>query len=121
MLATVESVNPLAQKQYVAKPGKVLGEQFDPGASPLAVGACTCGLSPIVASGPPHAHIIGPPARVAFLNATDWIITNTHTAVVDDVLTDAQFQDLYGPGGALSSDADADTDTTRRLMRGAQL
>ena len=87
----------MAQKQYVAKPQKVMAQQFTEGMTPDAVGVHRCGLSPSVPTGPPHVHL--PEARVVFLHDTDWIIASKWAPdVPTDVLTDEQFQDLYGAG-----------------------
>lgn len=89
----------MSQKQYVEKPQKVLAEQFFDAANPPAVGVHRCGLSPLVETGPPHLHVDG---QVIPLHDTDWIVANRFTGVPTHVLTQAQFEELYGnqPGGA---------------------
>jgi hypothetical protein len=83
----------MAQKLYVEKPGKVLAEQFFEAADPPAVGVHRCGLSPIVEIGPPHVHV---GSQVYMLHDTDWIIANQFTGEPTHVLTDPQFEELYG-------------------------
>jgi hypothetical protein len=85
----------MSQKQYVAKPEKVIAEQYIEGTVPDAAGVHRCGLSPVVATGPPHVHANG---QVYFLNSTDWILTDKWTNEPTGVLTDEQFQDTFGAG-----------------------
>jgi len=83
------------QKQYVEKPRKVLAEQFFEGSDPEAVGVHRCGLHPDVATGPPHVHAN---ERIYFLQDTDWILSDKWTGAPTGVLTDEQFQDMFGAG-----------------------
>ena len=85
----------MAPKQYVAKPLKVMAEQFFEGMDPDAVGVHRCGLSPLVATGPPHVHVGD---QVYALHDTDWILTDKWTEAPTQVLTDAEFQDTFGKG-----------------------
>ena len=91
----------MAQKQYVEKPGKVMAEQFMEGMTPDAVGVHRCGLSPLIETGPPHVHTLD--GRVLFLHDSDWILASKWAPdVPTDVLTDEQFQDIYGAGPPLA-------------------
>jgi hypothetical protein len=81
------------QRQYVEKPGKVLAEQYFAASDPPAVGVHTCGLNPLVETGPPHIHGT---TQVYFLHDTDWILANRFTGIPERVLTHAQFEELYG-------------------------
>jgi hypothetical protein len=86
----------MAQQLYIAKPAKVLAEQFLEGAVPDAAGVHRCGLYPGVETGPPHVHANG---QVYMLHDTDWILSDRWTQQPTGVLTDEQFQEIYGPGG----------------------
>jgi hypothetical protein len=86
----------MTQKLYVEKPGKVLAEQYLEGATPDAAGVHRCGLHPDIETGPPHVHANG---QIYYLHDTDWILSDRWTTAPTGVLTDAQFQDMYGPGG----------------------
>jgi hypothetical protein len=81
------------QKQYVEKPGKVLAEQFFDASDPPAVGVHRCGLDPLVETGPPHIHGA---TQVYMLQDTDWIIADRFTGAPREVLTHAQFEEVYG-------------------------
>lgn len=86
----------MAPKLYVEKPGKILAEQFFTATVPDIAGVHRCGLSPLVETGPPHVHANG---QVYFLHDTDWIVTDRWTNQPTGIMTDVQFQDMYGPGG----------------------
>jgi hypothetical protein len=81
------------QKQYVEKPGKVLAEQYFAASDPPAVGVHTCGLDPLVETGPPHIHGT---RGVFVLHETDWIVADRFTGAPSHVLTQAQFEEIYG-------------------------
>jgi hypothetical protein len=86
------------QKQYVEKPVKVLAEQYATAADPPAVGVHTCGLSPLVESGPAHVHLPG--GAVHFLTEGEWILARkADPATPTEVLSDADFADRFGSGG----------------------
>ena len=85
----------MAPHLYVAKPAKVLAEQFFTATVPDIAGVHRCGLSPLVETGPPHVHANG---QVYFLQDGDWILTDRWTNEPSGVLTDEQFQDTYGAG-----------------------
>lgn len=84
------------QKQYVEKPVKVLGEQYVAASDPPAVGVCRCTLTPQAPEGQPHVHTAHGPTR---LQETDWIVTNRFSLVVEDVLTNAEFEERFGTQG----------------------
>lgn len=91
----------MSQKLYVEKPGKVLAEQYLEGMSPDPAGLHRCGLHPAVETGPPHVHANG---EIYMVASTDWILTNRWTNQPTGVLTDAQFQEQYGPGSPPAED-----------------
>jgi len=92
----------MPQHLYVAKPSKVLAEQYD--GTTVPEGACACnhtgpGAPPDVyepAGHPPHVH--DPVRGAVMLEATDWLLSDRWTGAPTGVLTDAQFQDVYGAG-----------------------
>jgi len=87
------------QKQYVAKPEKVIAEQYLEGMSPDPAGLHRCGLHPAIETGPPHVHADG---QIYMLHSTDWILTDKWTNQPTGVLTDEQFQDKFGAGPPLA-------------------
>lgn len=88
----------MAKQQYVEKPLKVLAEQYFAATVPEAAGVCHCTLSlPLqTTGGVPHAHV-GP--RVVFLHDTDWLLTSKYSGALTDAVTDAEFQERFGPSG----------------------
>jgi hypothetical protein len=94
----------MAQKLYVEKPGKVLAEQYLEGTTPDAAGVHRCGLHPQIETGPPHVHAHN---QVYYLHDTDWILTDHWTHEPTGVLTDAQFQEMYGAGPPLAEGGEA--------------
>jgi hypothetical protein len=91
----------MAQQLYVAKPVKVLAEQYREGTTPDPMGVHRCGLSPLVETGPPHVH--GPQGELWWLQDTDWIVASKWApAIPTGVLTNAQFQEEFGAGPPLA-------------------
>jgi hypothetical protein len=93
---------------YVAKPQKVHADQFRVATTPWPVEVCTeatpfgvCSETPLFEDWRPHVHGDG---TVYVLLDTDWI---THPVAFPErvnVLSDAQFEELYGqqPGADIT-------------------
>jgi hypothetical protein len=89
----------MAQRQYVAKPGKILAEQYDPAADPLQAGVHTC-VNLSTPNGEPHVHgLSGTMPWV--LTAGDWILFSVAVpGRCDGAMSAAEFAETYGdPGG----------------------
>lgn len=85
----------MTQKQYSAKPLKVLADQYFAAANPPAVGVCVCTLGGPIAA-PAHAHVDG---GITYLHDTDWIVHNRAGTRLDSVMTDADFQEAFNVPG----------------------
>jgi len=81
------------QKNYVTKPQQVYGEQYLAG-GPLPVGA-VAELPDYPPEGGPYLPL---PPCVFVIHSTDWVITNKHTGVPTEVITDDTFTERYGGG-----------------------
>jgi len=83
------------QHPYVEKPRKVLAEQYFAATQPPPAGVCTCTANACFQM--PHAHTSA--TGWTALHDSDWIITNRFSSLTDAILTDAEFQEVFGPGG----------------------
>jgi hypothetical protein len=101
----------MAQKQYVAKPEKVDADQYaaatmpattDPTAWPWV---CNCTRNPLFAGGAPHVH--GRDGQQA-LTEGDWIVALVVNPAKYWALTNAEFTEVYGPGGGQPLPAGSD-------------
>ena len=82
----------MAQKLYVEKPLKVLGEQYTAGSTP--VGLCTCTVTIFFPDGRPHVHT---EQGVKEPHDTDMIVSSAYKpGVVLEVLALAEFEDRFG-------------------------
>lgn len=84
-----------AQKQYTEKPLKVYGEQFHEG-GPIPVGVRT--TMPTGEAAPPH--LITSAGVYLPVHDTDWIISNRYTGAATGVLSNEEFSERFGGGGA---------------------
>ena len=82
------------QKQYTERPLKIHGEQYIVG-GPLPVGVRTD--APSGDTVPPYVIAGGlyQPVR-----DTDWIVSNRYSGVVVEVLSNDEFSERFGGGGA---------------------
>jgi hypothetical protein len=87
----------MAPRQYVAKPAKVQAEQYSAG-MPLPAGVDDCVLFP---PGGLHAHT---DTGLKALHETDWLVWDRKGARLTDVLTDAEFQEVFGTGAPLDEE-----------------
>jgi hypothetical protein len=82
----------MAPRQYVEKPRKVQAEQYVAGMA-LPPGVDDCELFP---AGGLHAHT---DTGTKAVHETDWFIWDRTGARLTDVLTDAEFTDIFGQSG----------------------
>jgi hypothetical protein len=86
----------MAPNQHVAKPVKVLAEQYFTATDPPIAGVCTIAHDPFP-DGAPHAHRQGLGAIA--LHDTDVLVWNYYRVdELEDVLSLAEFQDRFGQG-----------------------
>jgi hypothetical protein len=83
------------QKQYTERPVKIYGEQFLAGA-PLPIGVRT--TAPTGDTTPPY--VINAAGQYKPVHDTDWIVSSRYSGVVLDVLSNEEFIERYGGGGA---------------------
>ena len=84
------------QQNYPQKPVQVYGEQYRAG-GPLPVGAVAAIDPYYPAGGGPY---VDTHPGVAVLHDTEWVLTNKRTGLATEVITDEEFQDRFGGGGA---------------------
>lgn len=84
------------QTQVTERPLRVFAEQYH-AAGPLPIGASVEVVPPIYPTGEPRVYAT---TGTYDLHENDWVISNRYTGQAMEVISNDEFTERFGPGGA---------------------